>query len=181
MASRRRQLNLRPLVSHQARRHLFPIDFAYNYLPTDPLRHPAPRITLENPFGDEIRKNRRHNSIPLFPFSTSLPWHTGLDTLRQNKHWKVNLEYTSQILRLLAEDPMLNDPLNTSGIILADFARKEIETRSYDRHSRFTTYLFPEADERRTALLAQVILLMVLFDGKIYSSHLCFRNSLTMM
>ncbi|KEF57258.1 uncharacterized protein A1O9_05175 [Exophiala aquamarina CBS 119918] len=163
MASRRHQLNLNPLVSDQEREHLFSIDFAYNYLPTDLHLHRAPKIKFENPFSDEIRENRRH-SISLFPSSTSLPWHSGLDAARQNKHWKVNLEYTSQLLHLCAEDTSLNNSLNANGTMLADFARKELETSSYERYSRFTTYMFPEADEVRTALLAQAVLLIVIFD-----------------
>lgn len=35
-----------------------------------------------------------------------------------------------------------------------------------DRFTKFATYLFPEADEERTRLLAATIVFIVIFDGK---------------
>lgn len=148
--------------------HFFPISYAYNYLPGEYLRQKVTGIDFEPPFCHEVDQTRRHNSIPLYPWSTDLPWYSGLHTLRQNKHWKTNLESTNQLLHLFAEDASLNDPRNTNGAVMADFARRELATCPNDRYGRFGTYMFPDADEMRTALLAKVLLLIILFDGMLH-------------
>lgn len=158
-------LQLDTLVINHDRSHLFPIEFCYDYMPKDGHRPTISTIEFDNPFHNEIQKNRGANSIALYPWLTKLPWFSGLRTLRQNKHWATNLRCTTELLHLFAEDSSLDNPDNANGLALADFANRELQTRSYDRYSRFTTYMFPEASEARTALLAQIILFIVIFDG----------------
>lgn len=165
MASRRHRLDLDSLVSRRDRKHFFPISYAYDYLPKEHVRQKDTTILFETPFCDEIHQDQRNNSISLYPWSTELPWHSRLRTLRQNKHWRVNLESTSQLLHLFAEDVSLNDPHSPNGTALADFGRRELGTCPNDRYCRFGMYMFPDADEMRTALLAQVLLLIIFFDG----------------
>jgi len=169
----KRQFDLDALIAAQDRCFLFPITFAYDYMPQGAkhLAVPAPPIVFRNPY-QEADNGTRQNGIPLNPFLARLPWHTGLTSLRQNKYWEVNLRCTTELLHLFAED-VSNSAQNPSGRRFAHFARKELETGSFDRYSRFTTYMFPHADERRTALLAQVILLIVIFDG----THVVFQFS----
>jgi len=49
---------------------------------------------------------------------------------------------------------------------LAHIASHELLTEEEDRFTKFATYLFPEADEQRTRLLAATIVYIVIFDGK---------------
>lgn len=163
----RNSLGLDALVDDGDQVHLFPIDFAFNYMPPRAMTYlHAPPICFQFPLDKEfLRQNRKHG-IALHPYNTGLPWFSGLRNLRQNKHWKLNLESTSELLRLFADDVTLNSPCNVNGHALAEFARRELETNAFDRYSRFTTYMFPEADESRVGLLAQIILFIVIFDGE---------------
>jgi hypothetical protein len=165
-APRNRDFDLMALLADQDRQHLFPIHFAYDYMAKVPqyLVVPPPPFVFQNSCLENMTATRL-NSIPLDPVSAKLPWHSGFTSLRQNKHWETNLRCTTELLQLFAEDANLSSAYNTSRQGLAYFAKRELETRSFDRYSRFATYMFPDADERRSALLAQVILLIVLFDG----------------
>lgn len=168
------RFNLAALLSDQDRSCLFPIHFAYDYMPKG-LKYLAaapPPVVFHNTYQKAI-DGARQNSIPLDPTSANLPWHSGLTSLRQNKHWKINLRCTAELLQLFAEDVNLNNARISTGQTFAHFAKRELETRSFDRYSRFATYMFPDADERRSALLAQIILLIVLFDGKLFFFELC--------
>ena len=161
----RHNLHLDALILHHDRSHLFPIEFCYDYMPKQGHTPIASTIEFDSPFHVEIEKNRGAHSIALYPWLTKLPWYSGLRSLRQNKHWETNLRCTTELLHLFAEDSSLGNPENANGLALADFAHRELQTRSYDRYSRFTTYMFPEANQARTALLAQIILFIVIFDG----------------
>lgn len=165
MLSRRHAFQLHALVSDEDREHIFPVEFAYDYLPKVIRTISIPIVSFDNPFREQIEKSRGSNSILLYPTATGLPWHSGLRTLRQNKYWETNLKCTTDLLHLFAEDTKLDECHKANGEALAAFAKRELETRKYDRYSRFTTYMFPDATEARTVLLAQVILLIVIFDG----------------
>jgi hypothetical protein len=133
---------------------------------------PPPPIVFRAPYQEADGANgTRQNGIPLNPSSARLPWHSRLTSLRQNKYWEVNLRCTTELLHLFAEDTG-NGAQTPSGRRFAHFAKKELETGSFDRYSRFTTYMFPDANECRTALLAQIILLIVIFDGTHAVFHL---------
>ena len=161
-------LDLNALVADRDRPCLFPIEYAYDYMKNAHRYLTGPPSTVDFPLREKIRRN----SIPLNPFLAKVPWYSGLTTLRQNKYWKINISRTTELLNLFAEDVSFNSAQNTNGRALANFARKELKTRSFDRYSRFTSYMFPDADEHRTALLAQAIVLIVIFDGKQPYVHL---------
>ena len=156
--------DLDALVADQDRPFLLPIEFAYDYMPKVPPYLTASPIHFQSPRPEAVNQTRGHG-IPLNPSLAKLPWYSGLTSLRQNKYWEINLRSTNELLHLFAEDATLGDTQNTNGLALADFAQRELKTQSFDRYSRFTTYMFPDADESQTALLAQVILFIVLFDG----------------
>lgn len=51
------------------------------------------------------------------------------------------------------------------GRSLADVAARHLRVAEEDRFTKFPTYLWPEADEERTKLLAMSMVLAVVFDG----------------
>lgn len=119
-------------------------------------------------FTSTIPSKAKHAPPARFTVSRSvhgLPWKRGLHTLRQTKHWKIDMECTRELLQLFVDDATLDDPRNVIGRALAELARTELSGGPHDRYSRFTSYMFPEADVTRTALLAQVLVFIVIFDG----------------
>ena len=160
------------LTTDQDRCYLLPVNYAYDCLPKAPKYLSPQPIVFRNPYQHLVDKefgsiptDTRPNSIPLNPPLAKRPWNSGLRSLRQNKHWKTIIRSTTELLHLFAEDESLHLVQNTNGQALASFARKELATGSHDRYCSFTTYMFPDADEARIALIAQTILLLFIFDG----------------
>jgi hypothetical protein len=106
------------------------------------------------------------NSFPLHPMEAGLPWHTSINVLRQNKHWKPALTMTNRLLELFAADGTAMIALRQRKKSYADVAKAEIG-RLHDNWSRFTGYFWPAADQRRLELLAATLVFVFIFDGKL--------------
>ena len=160
------------------RADLSPIHYSYDYL-EDVTRNPFPAKVYEGPKCDESDSDgvspssssssssngcKLPNSIPLFPLRTGLPWHTGLQCIRQNKYWRAGLQMSTELLELFASDGVAKKVRKPNGASLASLAAKELQILEDDRFTKFAAYLFPEADEERTRLLAATIVFIIIFD-----------------
>lgn len=109
------------------------------------------------------------HGIDICPAAAGLPWATGLQACRQSKHWQLSVDVTKQFLDHFASDDF-GATLSKSGKSLPEIARKELSINVADSWVRFPVYLFPDANEQRTKLLAAVNVFIFLFDGKRASS-----------
>ena len=141
---------------------LCPIRYVYNYLPQETSWLKPQRISLTSPGRDDTMTN----SIAILPEAAHIPFHTGLTTVRQTKHWKANEEATRGLLELFAKDPSCHDVTLAHGQSLASLAKAQLESSVLDDYSRFSVYMYPDADEKRIRLIAQSIILIFIFDGE---------------
>lgn len=105
------------------------------------------------------------NGFNIYPSAASLPWPTALPKTRQNRHWRAGLRMSTELLQLFASDAETSAAVRSNGVSLAKVASHELLAEEEDRFTKFATYLFPEADEKRTELLAATIVYIVIFDG----------------
>lgn len=106
------------------------------------------------------------NGFNIYPREAGLPWLTGLHKARQSRHWQAGLKISSELLELFSADVDSSKAVRPNGKSLAKIAQHELMLPAEDRFTKFATYLFPEADEERTRLLAATIVFIVIFDGK---------------
>ena len=108
----------------------------------------------------------KSNGFDISPLRAGLPWPTGLTKVRQSRHWRAGLRISTDLLELFSNDATSTQAVRRNGVSLACIASHELLTEEEDRFTKFATYLFPEADEQRTRLLAATIVYIVIFDGK---------------
>lgn len=106
------------------------------------------------------------NGFSVYPREAGLSWPTGFHQARQSRHWHAGLKISSELLELFSSDADSNKAFRPNGKSLAKIAQHELLLPEEDRFTKFATYLFPEADEERTRLLAATIVFIVIFDGK---------------
>ena len=164
------------ITTPNQREHFCLIRYVYDYLSSSPRwLHPQP-ISLTGLSANSEWRNKplnignegaSENSISLNLQSTSLPIHTGLVAFRQSKHWRSNEQACRELLELFAYDERCSRVMLSDRRSMADLAAEQLKNEAViDTYSRFSIYMFPEADERRSQLLAQSIVLIFLFDGK---------------
>lgn len=165
------------LVAKEDLSLLCPITYVYDYLPHDTQwLQPLP-TSLDCVFSGSNRRpwlevgpsTSERNAIQLYPQPANLPLHTGLENFKQSVHWKANVEATRELLELFAkgercERTMISDHWRLS---LARLAERLLKTTAAveNTYSRYSVYMFANADERRIKLLAQSVILIFMFDG----------------
>ncbi|KAM0156434.1 hypothetical protein ACHAQE_006405 [Botrytis cinerea] len=144
-----------------------PIRYIYDYLPQKPKWLQAQQVTLNDLLqlqSVEIQGNTRKNRIAIYPGAAHLPVHTGLGNFRQSKHWKANERATRELLELFAQDQHCKDAMLTNGQSMATLAKRQLRSPVLDTYSRFSIYMFADANENRIQLLAQSVILIFIFD-----------------
>ncbi|RMZ67712.1 sesquiterpene cyclase [Pyrenophora seminiperda CCB06] len=104
------------------------------------------------------------NGFDIYPSQAGLPWPTRLAKVRQSRHWRAGMRTSSELLELFATDATITQAVRKNGVSLARIASKELLVEADDRFDKFTWYLFPEANEQRTRLLAAAIVYVIIFD-----------------
>jgi len=107
---------------------------------------------------------RSNNAIDIFPLRAGLPWTSGIQTCRQSKHWRLAIETSRALLQHLADDRSAQH-LYESGKSVAGISQKELTSGLEEGWIKFPCYLFSEADEQRTKLLAAINVFIFVFDG----------------
>jgi hypothetical protein len=146
-----------------------PISFVYDYLPQVPVWLRPQSVSLSDVLGKDyaqIRGETKINGIAIHPAATALPVHTGLHTFRQTKHWQANENATRELLELFANDEQCASVMLGNGQSMATLARRQLQSNVLDSYSRFSIYMFTDADEKRIQLLAQSVVLIFIFDGE---------------
>ncbi|KAL8978224.1 MAG: hypothetical protein Q9205_006148, partial [Flavoplaca limonia] len=136
------------------------LPFQINWLKSQPL---SSSLFWEDKQGS-CRRGESLNSILLDTCAASLPLHTGLYTFRQNKYWRASEQATEELLVLFAEDERCRGILLSNNKSMASLAEEQLRSSVMDTYSRFSTYMFAEAEDKRAQLLAQCVVLIFMFD-----------------
>jgi hypothetical protein len=159
----------------------FPIHYAYDYLRGSPRYLQRPQLHLNDHLNSakvlsapvtEARQGsattkRSENAIDIFPLRAKLPWHSGIISCRQSKHWQPILDTTRQMLEEIAASDSDNI-ISKSGQSLADIAQEELTSRFEEGWVKFTAYVCPEANEQRSKILAAIMVFIFVFDGMLH-------------
>ncbi|KAK2594899.1 hypothetical protein QQS21_007398 [Conoideocrella luteorostrata] len=165
------------LTSSSDQKFQFPIHYAFDYLHGGSKYLHLPYLKLNDYVQSQVFLSpsltktsdnkqaiqRGDNAISLNPLNAKLPWPSGVLTCRQSKHWQLTLDVTRQFLKAFAEYNS-TQTLSTSGRSIAEIAVKELESKIEEGWAKFPVYLFSEADEQRTKLLAAVNVFIFVFD-----------------
>ena len=153
--------NLSALTSPNETELLCPIKYMYDYLPYHARRLKSQPISLSKSFLDPT-----DNSIRLHTQAAKLPLHTALEEFRQTKHWKANVEATEGLLELFAKDQRSSEVMLSNGASMSSLAESQLKIGVSETFCRSTIYMFPEADENRTRLIGQCLVLIFIYDGE---------------
>lgn len=165
------------LVEQSDRDLLCPIRYVYNCLPQgiewlkpQPVTLPSSlcsaREKRRNSDSSSTTASSSSSSIKLSVSQTSLPIHTGLTQFGQTRYWKANIRAATSLLELFAGDQRCADTTIGNGQSMASQVAEQLKFPVPDTYGRFSMYMLPNADERRTQLLAQAFVLIYVFDGK---------------
>lgn len=105
------------------------------------------------------------NAVKLFPREAHLPFRC-IDAVYENRYWRASLDASLKVLELIANDRSSSDIEVDNGVTLARLAQKELRPGTEDRFNRATTYMYPFGTKERTELLAAMMVMQFLFDGK---------------
>ena len=169
-----KDLQLQTLATPDDQELLCPIRYIYDYLPRQRKWLKPQPISLSRVFADSneckstfiSHQLERTNSILLHTQAANLPLHTGLENFRQNKYWRANETATRDLLKLFAKDHYCSEVVLSDKRSMSGLAEDQLKTAIIDTYSRFSVYMFTEADEYRIQLLAQSVILIFAFDGK---------------
>ena len=166
-------------VSKLATKSFCPIEYIYDYLPTQVNWLKAQPISLRRLFAVHEEQSKltfinhqaqERHSILLDTQAANLPLHTGLEDFRQSRHWRASEQATKELLELFAQDRACGEVLLQDERSMASVAEEQLTPGFLHTYSRFPVYLFIEADEDRLKLVAESVILIFAFDGKHDSS-----------
>ena len=169
-----KDFQLHTLATPEDREMLCPIRYIYDYLPRQRQWLKPQPISLSRIFAETnncksplvSHQLETTNSILLHTQVACLPLHTGLEDFRQNKFWKANETASRDLLKLVAKDHYCSEVVLSNKRSMSGLAEDLLKTAIIDTYGRFTIHMFAEADEDRTQLLAQSMILIFAFDGK---------------
>ena len=169
-----KDFQLHKLATPDDQELLCPIRYIYDYLPRQRKWLKPQPISLSRVFADSnecksiftSHQLERTNSILLHTQAANLPLHTGLENFRQNKYWRANETATRDLLKLFAKDHYCSEVVLSDKRSMSGLAEDQLKTAIIDTYSRFSVYMFTEADENRIQILAQSVILIFAFDGK---------------
>ena len=159
--------HLRKLIaSHDNLKEIYPIRYAYDTVPiVASYLRPIPLSFLSGAAHPCSHLSR--NSTRIYPLRGGLPYRSSLNYVRTTKHFQANiLESVAVLESIVAEKSSADIPVGKAGITLAELAQKELRPGFADRMAAATTYMFPAADEKRLRIIATLIILYFIFDGK---------------
>ena len=110
----------------------------------------------------------KENGIRLRPREAALPYRSTLDAVHESRFWRKGLEVSLELLHLLADDHTATEIKVRKGITMSKLAQRELRPEFEHRFCKATSYMYSFADEDRMKLLAASMVIMFLFDGKIW-------------
>lgn len=160
------------LVSPNNTKLLCPINYIYNYLPHHTKWLKPQPVSLDCLVAESERypafldrEANQENFVLLDTQAARLPLYTGLERFRQSKHWRAGFEAARELLELFARDQRCSEVILSDTRSMASLAEEQLKTAIGDTYCRFSIYMFAEADEIQMQLLAQITILVFIFDG----------------
>ena len=165
--TQKENINLKKLADAENLPLISPVLYAHDPVPKYP-NYLAPvranGIKIPNPLSKD---GLRSNGLRLYPLAAKLPYRCTLDAAHESRYWRQSLNASTKLLELLANDQSTGDIVVGNGITLAGLARKELRPGLEYRFNKATTYMYPFANEKRIKLLAAMMVMQFVFDGKI--------------
>ena len=159
---------------------LCPIEYIYDYLPLQAKWLKSQPVSLRRLFAVSEECNlgfvdhqaEEKHSINLDVKAAKIPLHSGLEVFRQGRYWRANEQAAREVLELFAQDRRCSEVILCDKQSMASLFEEQLRTATIHTYSRFSVYMFAKADETRSELLAQCMILIFAFDGKQkYSYH----------
>ncbi|KAM0129343.1 hypothetical protein ACHAP3_007848 [Botrytis cinerea] len=119
------------------------------------------------------------NSVRVNPRAAGLPYRSRFELIRASKHWKANVDETKKMLELIIADHSSTSVGMRDGLALAGLAKKELRPGLEHRVVLATSYMYPNANERRARIIAATMMLLFIYDDKMEETPegLSFTNS----
>lgn len=170
---------LEKICSKEDRAYLIPIRYCYDWIGeispyTKPahlklnayMQNKATQAEKEPETPDGIQSNllSKINSIDLFPGLAGLPWNTGANFVRQNKHWEAMVDGWDGVLEAFSADETAKRTPDPTGLTIADIAAHDLRGGIH-KCARYVALLFPAGNELRSVLSAQMLALSFVIDG----------------
>ena len=157
--------DLKLLAATQDLRFMAAVGYAYDPVPCVP--HYIRPSTLAFPqHASKVNDVICSNTIRLKPHVAGLPYRSSFDYVRATKHWRANLDETIKVLKPIAADTSTVDVEVGMGITLAKLAQMELRPGLENRMVIATSHMFPSGDERRIRIIAVLMIMYFVFDGK---------------
>ena len=164
--TQKEKINLKKLADAENLPLTSPVLYAHDPVPKypnylAPVRANGIRVP-NSPSQDGLRSN----GLRLYPLAAKLPYRCTLDAAHESRYWRQSLNASTKLLELLARDQSTGDIVVGNGITLAGLAQKELRPGLEYRFNKATTYMYPFANEERIKLLAAMMVMQFVFDGK---------------
>ncbi|ENI04326.1 hypothetical protein COCC4DRAFT_140244 [Bipolaris maydis ATCC 48331] len=160
------------LASPADKRHLFPVQYSYNYLDSLPEFFRLPNLKLNDAFHEQAACSAppflSTNAITISPEAAGLPRWTALNCFRQSKHWNAALAAGIEQLKLFAADDFYGERTR-KGQSFRQVSSKLLQNAE-NGFLRFTLYMFPECNEHKAKLMAIVMVYVFVFDD-LWEAH----------
>ncbi|KAF7882676.1 uncharacterized protein EAF02_006039 [Botrytis sinoallii] len=145
--------------------YISPIEYVYDPVP-EALHRLTNLLPLSFPhYASANCEYTTRNSVRVNPRAAGLPYRSRFELIRGNKHWKANLDETRKMLELIAVDSSSTSMEMRNGFTLAGLAKKELRPGLEHRVVLATSYMYPNANERRARIIAAVMLMLFIFDA----------------
>ncbi|KID81896.1 BcSTC4, sesquiterpene cyclase [Metarhizium guizhouense ARSEF 977] len=171
--------DLRSIVDNpEDLKYLSPIRYAYDPVSVEIsyLEHALLRLQSR---ASQPCPYLHQNSVRLHPARAGLPYRSSLDCVRGCKHFAVAIDESKDLLKkIMMENSAADIPVGDAKVTLTKLAEHELRPGLEDRMMLATSYMFPAANERRLRIIAVLMIMYFIFDGK---SALSLLESCTML
>lgn len=160
------QIDLKRVTEPKDLSYISPIEYVHDPVPEAPC-HLTKLPPLPFPqYASTDCQYTSGNSVRVNPRAAGLPYRSRFELIRASKHWKANLDETKKMLELIIADHSSTSVGMRDGLTLAGLAKKELRPGLEHRVVLATSYMYPNANERRARIIAATMMLLFIYDGK---------------
>ncbi|KID93366.1 BcSTC4, sesquiterpene cyclase, partial [Metarhizium majus ARSEF 297] len=147
-------------------RYLSPIRYAYDPVSVK-MSYLEPAMLRLQSRASQPCPYLHKNSVRLHPARAGLPYRSSLDWVRGCKHFAVAINESKDLLKKIMIDKSAADiPVGGAKVTLTKLAEHELRPGLENRMMLATSYMFPAANERRLRIIAVLMIMYFIFDGK---------------
>ncbi|TGO26538.1 hypothetical protein BPAE_0057g00140 [Botrytis paeoniae] len=144
--------------------YISPIEYVYDPVPEAPHYFSnLPSLSFPQ-YASTDSDHTSRNSVRLNPRAAGLPYRSRFELVRGNKHWKANLDETRKILELIVADHSSTSVEMRNELTLTELAKKELRPGLEHRVVLATSYMYPNASERRARIIAVTMMMLFIYD-----------------